>query len=90
MNCSSIMEIPLKSSLLLLIFAAPLLAFSQSKADYTIPVHGEARGLPHVEIEIRQDLLLTSAGQKEWAERIAAALRNALRLFQSLDSQTVQ
>jgi hypothetical protein len=38
-NCSSIMEIPLKSSLLLLIFAAPLLAFSQSKADYTIPVH---------------------------------------------------
>ena len=25
--------------------------------DYTVPVHGERRGLPHVEIEIRQDLI---------------------------------
>jgi predicted N-formylglutamate amidohydrolase len=42
--------------------------------DYTVPVHGEQRGLLHVEIEIRQDLIADSAGQKEWAERLARLL----------------
>jgi predicted N-formylglutamate amidohydrolase len=42
--------------------------------DYTVPVHGERRGLPHVEIEIRQDLIAQSAGQTEWAERLARLL----------------
>ena len=42
--------------------------------DYTIPVHGERRGLPHVGIELRQDLVATAAGQSEWAERLARAL----------------
>jgi predicted N-formylglutamate amidohydrolase len=42
--------------------------------DYTVPVHGERRGLLHVEIEIRQDLITDSAGQKEWAERLARLL----------------
>jgi predicted N-formylglutamate amidohydrolase len=42
--------------------------------DYTIPVHGERRGLPHVEIEIRQDLITEPAGQGEWAERLARLL----------------
>ena len=32
--------------------------------DYTIPVHGEGRGLPSVMIEIRQDQLLTSGGAR--------------------------
>ena len=40
-------------------------------SDYTIPVHGEARGLDHVEIEIRQDLIADPAGQARWAERMA-------------------
>lgn len=31
--------------------------------DYTIPVHGEQRKLPHVAIEIRQDLIADEAGQ---------------------------
>ena len=35
--------------------------------DYTIPVHGEARRLPHVGIEIRQDLITDTLGQQEWA-----------------------
>jgi predicted N-formylglutamate amidohydrolase len=43
--------------------------------DYAIPVHGEARGLPHVGLEIRQDLIARECGQREWAERIAAWLR---------------
>jgi predicted N-formylglutamate amidohydrolase len=39
--------------------------------DYAIPVHGEQRGLPHVGIEVRQDLIAEAAGQVEWAERLA-------------------
>jgi predicted N-formylglutamate amidohydrolase len=42
--------------------------------DYTVPVHGERRGLPHVEIEIRQDLITNPAGQTAWAERLARLL----------------
>jgi predicted N-formylglutamate amidohydrolase len=39
--------------------------------DYTIPVHGEARGLMNSGIEIRQDLIAEPAGQAQWAERLA-------------------
>jgi predicted N-formylglutamate amidohydrolase len=44
------------------------------QTDYTVPVHGERRGLPHVEIEIRQDLIAEPAGQRAWAERLARLL----------------
>jgi predicted N-formylglutamate amidohydrolase len=53
--------------------------FVSDETDYTIPQHGEARGLPHVEIEIRQDLVRAEAGQAAWAARIARALRHAER-----------
>lgn len=43
--------------------------------DYSIPVHGEARGLPSAMIEIRQDGLTTQAGIEQWAKRIALAYR---------------
>jgi len=43
-------------------------------SDYTVPVHGEARGLDHVEIEIRQDLIGDAAGQTAWARRMARLL----------------
>jgi predicted N-formylglutamate amidohydrolase len=42
--------------------------------DYTIPVHGEARGLMNTGIEIRQDLIGDVAGEKAWAERLARVL----------------
>ena len=42
--------------------------------DYTVPVHAEPRGLPHVEIEIRQDLIADPAGQAAWAARLARLL----------------
>jgi predicted N-formylglutamate amidohydrolase len=58
--------------------------FVSDANDYTIPVHGEARGLPHVEIEVRQDLVASAAGQIAWAVRIAAALRSAQRQFGEL------
>ena len=44
------------------------------ETDYTIPAHGEARGLPHVGIEIRQDLIADTQGQQEWATRLAHLL----------------
>lgn len=49
--------------------------FLTSDKDYAVPVHGEERGIPHVEIEIRQDLIETESGQAEWAERMAAVFR---------------
>jgi predicted N-formylglutamate amidohydrolase len=55
--------------------------FVSDETDYTIPRHGEARGLPHVEIEIRQDLIGDDAGQAEWAERICRALQDAEQVF---------
>ena len=42
------------------------------ETDYTIPVHGEARGLMNTGIEIRQDLISDQSGQTQWAERLAA------------------
>lgn len=51
--------------------------FVSDETDYTIPRHAEARGLLHVEIEVRQDLTGHAAGQSEWAVRIARALRFA-------------
>ncbi|MCK1547137.1 N-formylglutamate amidohydrolase [Bradyrhizobium sp. 147] len=42
--------------------------------DYTIPVHGEARGLVNTGIEIRQDLIADQSGQQQWAERLARIL----------------
>ena len=41
------------------------------ETDYTIPVHGEARGLMNTGIEIRQDLLADQAGERQWADRLA-------------------
>jgi predicted N-formylglutamate amidohydrolase len=41
------------------------------ETDYTIPVHGEARGLMNSGIEIRQDLIAGPAGQRQWADRLA-------------------
>jgi len=46
-------------------------------SDYTVPVHGEGRGLPHVEIEIRQDLIGDAGGQAVWAARLARLLPEA-------------
>jgi predicted N-formylglutamate amidohydrolase len=43
-------------------------------ADYTIPVHGEARGLPHILLEIRNDLIADEGGQARWANLVAEAL----------------
>ena len=50
--------------------------------DYTIPVYGERRGLLHVGIELRQDLIADDAGQERWSERLEQALRTACGQFE--------
>jgi predicted N-formylglutamate amidohydrolase len=53
-------------------------------SDYSIPVHGERRGIPHVLVETRQDGIRTRDGAEAWAEKLADAYRRveaeALRL----------
>ena len=52
--------------------------FMTSDKDYSMPRHGQGRGLLHVGFEIRQDLVGSAAGQDEWAERVARVLRESL------------
>jgi predicted N-formylglutamate amidohydrolase len=52
--------------------------------DYTIPVHGEQRGIPHVELEIRQDLIANVPGQTAWANRLTRVLAEAYRRLVAL------
>lgn len=54
-----------------------------STSDYAVPVHGEGRGLVHVELEIRQDLIADAAGQIAWADRLA-------RVFAGLEPRLLQ
>lgn len=41
--------------------------------DYTLPNHGESRGILHVMIEMRQDCIASAAGVDAWVERLARA-----------------
>ncbi len=45
----------------------------EDNVDYTIPLHGEGRGLPSVMIEIRQDLIRTAVAAAGWAGQLADA-----------------
>lgn len=42
--------------------------------DYTVPIHGDDRGIPAILIEIRNDLILDAAGIAEWAGILANVL----------------
>ena len=48
---------------------------ARDNVDYTIRRHGRDRGLPHVMIEVRNDLLRAAKDVGAWAERLAEALR---------------
>src|SRR5690606_33612338 len=45
----------------------------EPEIDYTVPAHGEGRGLPSVMVEIRQDGVRTAPSAAAWAERLARA-----------------
>ncbi|MGH8496940.1 MAG: N-formylglutamate amidohydrolase [Gammaproteobacteria bacterium] len=47
-------------------------------ADYTIDHHAESARLPNVSIEVRQDLLETPMGVREWVDRLGSALAGIL------------
>ncbi|MCR4283394.1 MAG: N-formylglutamate amidohydrolase [Bauldia sp.] len=47
---------------------------AKDNVDYTIRRHGRDRGLPHVMIEIRNDLVADEEGQREWIARLAREL----------------
>lgn len=46
--------------------------------DRTIPRFGEARGIPHVLIEIRNDCIRTTAGQARWGQVLTRSLQRCL------------
>jgi predicted N-formylglutamate amidohydrolase len=53
----------------------------KEEVGYTLPHHGESRGIPHVEVEIRQDLIQLPSGQVEWSRRMTTALLAAEQAF---------
>lgn len=44
------------------------------ESDWFVPQHGEASGLPHSLIEIRNDQISDATGQKAWADILVAAV----------------
>ncbi|AUX41256.1 uncharacterized protein SOCE26_026660 [Sorangium cellulosum] len=57
--------------------AAVTLPARGRERDYSIPVHGEARGLPCVLLEIRQDGLIRDEDVEAWAQRLAMIYRGS-------------
>lgn len=45
---------------------------------YSVDVHAQDRGLPHMLVEIRQDLIGTPQGALQWAQRVGVAIKEAL------------
>ncbi|HEY5209047.1 MAG TPA: N-formylglutamate amidohydrolase [Stellaceae bacterium] len=47
---------------------------AREPVGYTVSHHAHGKGLPHVAIELRQDLITDAAGATEWAARLARVL----------------
>jgi predicted N-formylglutamate amidohydrolase len=47
------------------------------ETDYTVVVHAEQKGIPYIELEIRQDLIADARGVAQWSERLASALMHS-------------
>lgn len=47
---------------------------ARDNVDYTIRRHGYERGLPHVMIEVRNDLVRSASDVSAWVDRLASAL----------------
>jgi predicted N-formylglutamate amidohydrolase len=43
--------------------------------DYSVPFHAMRRGLPHLQVEFRQNEIADAGTQREWAFRLASAIR---------------
>lgn len=71
-------SIPLAHAMLTLLRAEPGLVVGANQpyvlsasSDHSVPTHAQANGVPYLELEIRQDLIATPAGQGEWAARLS-------------------
>jgi predicted N-formylglutamate amidohydrolase len=51
------------------------------RTDYTIPVHGEIRGLPHLLLEVRNDMIADQVGHERWSRLIADSLTAAAAAY---------
>lgn len=58
-------------------FNEPYLA--EDISDYTVPVHGEARQLPHMLLEIRHNEIDTEEGQQLWAQMLCTHISQVRR-----------
>ena len=56
--------------------------YSGKLLNATMNRHAEARGLPYVGIEVRQDLIAEPAGQTEWAARLTRIANDVARQVQ--------
>jgi predicted N-formylglutamate amidohydrolase len=56
--------------------------YSGKLLNATMNRHAEARGLPYVGIEVRQDLIAGTAGQAEWAGRLSRIANDVARKLQ--------
>lgn len=50
----------------------------EDASDWFVPRHGEASGLPHSLIEIRNDLITDGTGQDRWADLLKHAIESLL------------
>jgi len=51
--------------------------YRMDATDHTVPRHCYPRGLPYLELEVRQDLIVDAEGQRLWAERLAGIFAGA-------------
>jgi predicted N-formylglutamate amidohydrolase len=52
--------------------------YSGREVGFTLDHHAGAAGLPHVCLEVRQDLIADDAGSERWADILGAALEAVL------------
>lgn len=50
--------------------------------DYSVPFHAVRRGLPHLQVEFRQDEIADPVAQRRWAARFAGALNEIRRAWE--------
>ena len=58
--------------------------YRMDETDHTVPRHCFPRGLAYLELEVRQDLIATPAGEDEWAERLARVFTDAAATLAAL------
>lgn len=54
--------------------------YRMDETDHSVPRHCFPRGLPYLELEVRQDLIAATGQQQDWAERLARVFADAAPL----------